>query len=94
MVESAVTDVVGPAVATEDPLAAGRDEVLVVKEFLAVRAVGVLHQRNDLVGHLACDLTVLLVLKPLPEQSLYFLRALVAVESCGHEVGDCLAGAV
>ena len=94
MVESAVADVVGPAVTTEDPLAAGRDEVLVVKKFLAVRAVGLLHERNDLVSHLAGDLTVLLVLKPLPEQSLYFIRALVAVEGGGHEVGHRLAGAV
>ncbi len=39
MVKSAVADIIGPAVAAEDPLAAGRDEVPVDAELMSYLAL-------------------------------------------------------
>ena len=73
MVESAVSDIVASTVTAYDPLAACRDEVLILEESLAGVASAVLAERNESVGNLAGDLRVILVLKPLGEESLHLI---------------------
>ena len=73
MVESAVSDIVACTVTTDDPLAACRNELLVRQEFLAMRAISSFHQRAELVSYLTGDRRVILILKPLLEESLDFI---------------------
>ena len=75
MVETAVSDIVRCTVTTDDPLAACRDECLVLNKALADVAVASLAKWNELVSNLACYLSVVLVLKPLSEESLHLVCA-------------------
>ena len=85
MVESAVSDVVCPAVTTEDPLAACRDECLVFHKLLASVASACLAHRDEGVCNLACDLGVVAVLKPFGEEVLHLACAARACKTLLHK---------
>ena len=94
MVESAVSDVIRCTVTADDPLAACRDECLVLDETLAYVASATLAERNELVGNLTCNLCILLVLEPLSEESLHLVSAASACETFFHEACYCSACSV
>ena len=94
MVKSAVSDIVRCTVTTDDPLAACRDECLVLYKALAYVASATLAKRNELVCNLACNLSVVLVLKPLSEESLHLVCAACALKTLLHELGNCHACSV
>ena len=94
MVQTAVTDVVGGTVTTDDPLAAGRDEVLEFHELLAGVAAALLGERDDLVRDLAGDGGVLRSLEPLGGEVLDLLAAAFALQGLLHRGGDRLTDAV
>ena len=94
MVESAVSDVVRCTVTSDNPLAACRDECLVLDKTLAYVASATLAERNELVGNLTGNLSVMLVLKPLSEESLHLVCAASAAETLLHKLGNCHACSV
>ena len=59
-----------------------------------MRAISVLHERDKLVSYLTCNNRIVLVLKPLLEELLDFVRSLVAVEALCHDFCDSLSYAV
>ena len=73
MVESTVSDIVTSTVTTDNPLAACREELLVCQELLAMRTICVLHERQEFVRNLTGNCRIVLILKPLSEESLDFV---------------------
>ena len=94
MVESAVSDIVCPAVTAKHPLAAGGDEVLEFEKLPAAVASAVLHQGDEGVADLARHLRIVAGGQPLFEECLYFGRAAVAFKTFAHQPGHSLAHAV
>ena len=75
MVKSAVSDIVRCTVTTDDPLAACRDECLVLDELFADVSTTSLAKRDECVSNLAGNLCIVPVLKPLGEEVLHLVRA-------------------
>ena len=87
VVETAETDVVCCAVTGDDTLRAGDQIALEFEDALADVASAGLAERHELVGDLAGDAGAVAVVEPLLCERLDFVRALVAAESGGHQVG-------
>ena len=74
MVKSAVSDIVRCTVTTDNPLAACRDECLVLNELFADVAAASLAKRDERVSNLTGNLCIVPVFKPLGEEILHFVR--------------------
>ena len=76
MVNTAETDIVSPTVATEYPLGFLSEEVFILHNILAVRAVDAVQSRYQLVGSCAVQCTDSVSIQPLFASCFHFIGCL------------------
>ncbi len=90
MVESAVTDIIGSTVTTDDPLAAFNDMVFLSEDSLAGVATAFLHSSHHRLIETVGNLCRVLVLEPLFEHCFEFVGAVSALKAFLHESSKTL----
>ncbi len=91
MVKAAEADVVGGAVAGNDPVSAFNQVAFQFGQFLADVAGALFEQRNHLVGHGAALVAVFLDFEPFGEEGFEFVGAAVAYETFVYEAFNAFA---
>ena len=91
VVETAESDIIAPAVTTEDPLGLLDHELFELEEGFAGIAAAFLHHRNELVGDFLGLEGVLAVGDPLVEEGLHLVGAAGALKAFAHETLDAVA---
>ena len=91
VVKAAEADVVGSAVAGDNPLRTCCDVAFQFNDALAGVATTGFAKRYELVGYLTGHACIVAVVEPLTGESLDFVRTFVAAESGGHKVGQTSA---